>query len=84
MVIFICCHVPRVIIDIWEFSYVEIIVQCNDLASEGWGHPFLAPRWIDCLTHFSHLTGGQHYSSGCGSGSGRGSGSVVVQSAGLL
>ena len=57
VVIFICCHIPRVIIDIWEFSHVETIVQCNDLTARGEGHPFHPPRWIECLVHISHFTG---------------------------
>lgn len=57
VVIFICCHVPRVIIDIWEFSHVESIVECNELANHLAGHPFLPPKWIMCLNHISHFTG---------------------------
>ena len=61
VVIFICCHVPRVVIDIWEFSHVESIVQCNELMRAGQAdHPFLPPKWIECLTHISHFTGGSH------------------------
>jgi len=57
VVIFICCHVPRVIIDIFEFSHVESIVRCNELTMAGEGHPFLPPMWIECLNHISHFTG---------------------------
>jgi len=59
VVTFICCHVPRVVIDIWEFSHVESIVQCNELMRAGvaGAHPFLAPKWIECLLHISHFTG---------------------------
>ena len=52
VVIFICCHVPRVVIDIWEFSHVESIVACNELR-----RTFLPPKWIECLNHVSHFTG---------------------------
>ena len=59
VVIFICCHVPRVVIDIWEFSHVESIVQCNELMRAGEAaHHFMPPKWIECLTHISHFTGG--------------------------
>lgn len=58
VVIFVCCHVPRVIIDIWEFSLVESIVQCNDLFLSGeMSHPFHPSKWIECLNHVSHFTG---------------------------
>jgi len=58
VVTFICCHVPRVVIDIWEFSHVESIVQCNELMRAGEAaHAFLPPKWIECLTHISHFTG---------------------------
>ena len=57
VIIFICCHVPRVIIDIFEFSHVESIVRCNELTMAGEGLPWLPPKWIECLNHISHFTG---------------------------
>jgi len=58
VVTFICCHVPRVVIDIWEFSHLESILQCNELVMAGEAdHPFLPPKWIECLNHISHFTG---------------------------
>ena len=66
VVTFICCHVPRVVIDIWEFSHVESIVQCNELMREGLSdQPFLPPKWIECLNHISHFTGDNLTDSQC-------------------
>lgn len=57
VVIFMLCHAPRVIIDIWEFSHVDSVVKCNEQLLSGEGkHPFLPPKWILCLTHFSHFS----------------------------
>ena len=54
VITFCCCHTPRVIIDMWEFSNLNNIIMCIDLKKTNPNENFLPPTWIRCLTHVSH------------------------------
>jgi len=57
VVTFICCHTPRIIADIWEFSYNHDRMICSTIKKI---HPrvtFISPFWILCLSHVSHAMG---------------------------
>jgi len=54
VITFLCCHTPRIIIDMWEFSNLYSIAECIGLRKVYPNHNFLPPTWISCLSHVSH------------------------------
>jgi len=54
VITFCCCHTPRIIIDMWEFSNLNSIIMCIDLKKTNPNQNFLPPTWVSCLTHISH------------------------------
>jgi len=52
VVTFMCCHSPRTFLDIWEFSHLQSIVECNEKNAQ-----FIPKRWVICLSHVSHFAG---------------------------
>ena len=54
VITFCCCHTPRIIIDMWEFSNLYTIIMCIDLKKNNPNQNFLPPTWVSCLTHVSH------------------------------
>jgi len=54
VITFVCCHTPRIIIDMWEFSNLNNIIMCIDLKKNNPNDNFLPPTWVSSLTHISH------------------------------
>jgi len=58
VVTFICCHTPRIITDIWEFSYNKERIICQEHIKKIFPSlNFISPFWIVCLSHVSHAMG---------------------------
>lgn len=57
VVTFICCHTPRIITDIWEFSYNNERKTCTMLNKIDPHINFFSPFWILCLSHVAHAMG---------------------------
>merc|ERR550519_944749 len=53
VITFLCCHTPRILIDMWEFSNLNNIVMCIELKKINPHENFIPPIWISCLSHVS-------------------------------
>lgn len=54
VVTFLCCHIPRILVDIYEFSHLEDIVTCNDRKKYNPYLSYLPPTWVDCISFAGH------------------------------
>lgn len=54
VVTFFCCHIPRILVDIYEFSHLEDIVSCNEKKKDNPFLNYLPPTWVDCLSSAGH------------------------------